>query len=310
MKDYYKILGVEENSTDDDIKKAYRNLSKQFHPDVNPQGTERFKEIADAYENIGTKEKREQLKSRQSNPFAGQGFEDMFRDMFGGGGGGGNRYRRPGVPDKVVTVNITPVQSYNGDEITINYFRNKGCDSCSGSGGNREVCSGCGGYGYHSIVSGSGYFRQEVRQVCKTCNGDGFKLNNKCHMCSGSGKKPTTETIRIKVPVGIDDGQFLKLGELGDFHDGIYGNLVIQIKMMNIDGYEKIGNDLILNYYMDIEALKKDSIIIKHPSSDLKMDLPMDFDSSKPLRLKGKGYNGGDMYVRLHVKFDRAKLIQ
>jgi molecular chaperone DnaJ len=308
MKDYYKILGVQENSNDEDIKKAYRKLSKEYHPDVNPNGAERFKEIAEAYDNIGTKEKRDQLKSRQTNPFAGQGFEDMFRDMFGGGGGG--RPRRPTVPDKVVTANITPIQSFKGEDITINYFRNKGCESCAGSGGNREVCSGCGGYGYHSIVSGSGFFRQEVRQVCKTCNGEGFKLINKCHNCGGSGKKPTAETIRIKLPVGIDDGQFLKLADLGDYHDGIYGNLVLQIKMMNIDGYEKIGNDLILNYYMDIDELKNDSIVIKHPSSDLKMDIPIDFDSSKPLRLKGKGYSGGDMYVRLHVKFDRSKLKQ
>ena len=309
MKDYYKILGVQENSNDEDIKKAYRKLSKEYHPDVNPNGTERFKEIAEAYDNIGTKEKRDQLKSRQTNPFAGQGFEDMFRDMFGGGGGGG-RPRRQTVPDKVVTANITPIQSFKGEDVTINYFRNVGCESCAGSGGNREVCVGCKGYGYHSIVSGSGFFRQEVRQVCKTCNGEGFKLINKCHTCSGIGKKPTAETIRIKLPVGIDDGQFLKLGELGDYHDGIYGNLVLQIRMMNIDGYEKIGNDLILNYYMDIDELKNDSIIIKHPSSDLKMDLPIDFDSSKPLRLKGKGYSGGDMYVRLHVKFDRSKLKQ
>ena len=307
MKYYYKILGVQENSNDEDIKKAYRKLSKEYHPDVNPNGTERFKEIAEAYDNIGTKEKRDQLKSRQTNPFAGQGFEDMFRDMFGGGGG---RPRRPTVPDKVVTANITPIQSFKGEDVTINYFRNVGCESCAGSGGNREVCVGCKGYGYHSIVSGSGFFRQEVRQVCKTCNGEGFKLINKCHTCSGIGKKPTAETIRIKLPVGIDDGQFLKLGELGDYHDGIYGNLVLQIRMMNIDGYEKIGNDLILNYYMDIDELKNDSIIIKHPSSDLKMDLPIDFDSSKPLRLKGKGYSGGDMYVRLHVKFDRSKLKQ
>ena len=307
MKDYYKILGVQENSNDEDIKKAYRKLSKEYHPDVNPNGTERFKEIAEAYDNIGTKEKRDQLKSRQTNPFAGQGFEDMFRDMFGGGGG---RPRRPTVPDKVVTANITPIQSFKGEDVTINYFRNVGCESCAGSGGHREVCVGCKGYGYHSIVSGSGFFRQEVRQVCKTCNGEGFNLINKCHTCSGIGKKPTAETIRIKLPVGIDDGQFLKLGELGDYHDGIYGNLVLQIRMMNIDGYEKIGNDLILNYYMDIDELKNDSIIIKHPSSDLKMDLPIDFDSSKPLRLKGKGYSGGDMYVRLHVKFDRSKLKQ
>jgi molecular chaperone DnaJ len=306
MKDYYKILGVQENSSDDDIKKAYRRLSKEYHPDVNPQGAERFKEIAEAYENIGTQEKRQALKNRSQNPFAGQGFEDMFANMFGGG----QRQRRPMVPDKVVTVTINPIQSFRGEQINVNYFRNKACEPCSGTGGSRQVCESCKGYGYHSMVTGSGFFRQEIRKVCNVCNGEGYKMINKCHVCDGGGVKPTSESIRLQLPVGIDEGQFLKLQELGDYHDGLYGNLVVQVKMVSVDGYEKMGNDLILNLYLDLDDLKKDSIIVKHPSSDLKMDLPLDFDSSKPLRLRGKGYGVGDMYVKLNVKFDRSKLHQ
>jgi molecular chaperone DnaJ len=306
MKDYYKILGVQENATDDDIKKAYRKLSKEYHPDVNPEGAEKFKEIAEAYENIGTTEKRQQLKQRQSNPFAGQGFEDIFRDMFGGGGG--QRFRRPMVPDKVIHVNIDPIQSFLGENVTLNYFRNVMCSSCNGGGGNRKICDTCQGQGYHSMISGSGFFRQEVRKVCTDCNGDGFKLLSKCHDCSGSGHKTTSETIRVPLPVGIDEGQFLKLQGMGDYHNGFYGNLVMQIKMMSKDGYEKIGNDLILNLYLGLNDLKKDHIQIKHPSSELKVEIPNEFDSSKPLRLRGKGYNGGDMYVKLHVKLDRSKL--
>lgn len=91
MKDYYKILGVQENTSDDEIKKAYRRLSKEFHPDVNPEGGERFKEIAEAYENIGTAEKRQALKTKGQNPFAGTDFEQMFANMFGGAA----RPRRP-----------------------------------------------------------------------------------------------------------------------------------------------------------------------------------------------------------------------
>lgn len=306
MKDYYKILGVQENASDDDIKKAYRRLSKEYHPDVNPEGAERFKEIAEAYENIGTAEKRQALKNRGQNPFAGTDFEQMFSNMFGGS----QRPRRPMVPDKIVTVTISPIQSYLGEQVNINYFRNVMCNTCSGGGGNRKICDSCKGNGFHSMVSGSGFFRQEIRKVCNECNGDGYKLLSRCHVCDARGTKPTAESIKIQLPVGIDEGQFLKLQGLGDYHDGIYGNLVLQIKMSNVDGYEKIGNDLILNIYLSLEDLKKDHIIIKHPTSELKVDIPREFDSSKPLRLKGKGFSGSDMYVKLHVRFDRSILNQ
>jgi molecular chaperone DnaJ len=309
MKDYYKILGVQENATDDEIKKSYRKLSKEYHPDVNPQGAEKFKEIAEAYENIGTEEKRQQLKNKQRNPFngpnpfAGSDFEDLFAQMFSGG-----RPRRPMVPDKVVQVTIDPIQSFLGESLTVNYFRNVICSDCSGGGGNRKICESCKGNGYHSMMSGSGYFRQEVRKVCSDCNGDGYKLLSKCYVCDGKGKKPTAETLKIQLPVGIDDGQFLKLQGAGDYHEGMYGNLVLQIKMVPRDGYEKIGNDLIFNMYLGIEDLKNDQVIVKHPKSELKVELPNDFDSSKPLRLKGKGYGNGDMYIRLHVKIDRLEM--
>lgn len=304
MKDYYKILGVQENATDEDIKRAYRKLSKEYHPDVNPQGAERFKEIAEAYENIGTAERRAQLRNRGNNPFQGTDFESFFANMFGGS----RAPRRPTVPDKVVSITIDPIQSYLGENYSVNYFRNVICNSCNGAGGNRKICDSCKGNGFHSIIGGTGFFRQEVRKVCNECEGQGFRLLSKCHVCDGRGHKPTAETVKIAIPVGIDDGQFLKLQGLGDYHDGYYGNLVLQIKMVSADGYEKIGNDLVLNLYLGLEDLKNDNVVIKHPTSELRIDIPLEFDSSKPLRLKGKGYNGGDMYVKLHVKLDRSKL--
>lgn len=305
MKDYYKILGVQENANDDEIKRAYRKLSKEYHPDVNPEGAEKFKEIAEAYENIGSAEKREQLRNKGNNPFQGTNFEDMFRDMFGGNA---SKFRRQMVPDKIVQVTIDPIQSFLGTALNVNYFRNVICSDCTGAGGNRKICSSCNGVGYHSMISGSGFFRQEVRKVCDECNGQGFHMLSRCYSCDSRGSKPTAETVKIQIPVGIDEGQFLKLRGLGDYQDGLYGNLVIQIRMISKDGFEKIGNDLIYNAFLDIEDLKKDNLIVKHPTSDLKIDIPVEFDSSKPLRLKGKGYKGGDMYVKLNVKFDRSKL--
>jgi len=114
MKDYYKILEVEENASDEDIKKSYRNLSKRFHPDVNPDGAEKFKEINEAYEVLGNGEKRQQYNQRKNNPYAGSDFENMFSQMFGGAANGfRQQQRRKSAPDKIVRVQISPVESVN-----------------------------------------------------------------------------------------------------------------------------------------------------------------------------------------------------
>ena len=105
--------------------------------------------------------------------------------------------------------------------------------------------------------------------------------------------------------MGIDNGQYMKLENYGDFVNGVYGDLVIQVEVEPKDGYEKMNNDLIYNLFLNLDEAKSDSFRIPHPSGDLNTQAPKIFDSSKPLRLKGKGYNGGDMYVKLNVKFER-----
>jgi molecular chaperone DnaJ len=307
MKDYYKILGVEENATDDEIKKQYRKLSKQYHPDVNPNGAETFKDIAEAYDILTSPEKKAQYQASKSNPFNGTDFESFFQNMFNRGGFNQNR-RRKNAPDKIIKVAVTPVESYLGSEKTITYFRNHPCGTCKGTGGDQNTCKNCNGSGAHIRTFGTGFMVQQVRTVCDSCGGKGFTISHKCFYCDGRGVKTESGEIKIKLPHAIDDGQFLKLESLGDFQNGEYGDLVIQIQMTKTEDFEKMNSDLIYNLSLSYNDLKKESYIIPHPDGDLNVAASKQFDSTRPLRLKGKGYGGGDMYVKLNVRFDRDEL--
>ena len=110
---------------------------------------------------------------------------------------------------------------------------------------------------------------------------------------------------KVKLPKGVDSGQYLKLENLGDFRQGEIGDLVVQIELVEKDGYEKMNNDLIYNLFLDLNEVNDDRLRVPHPDGELMLSQPKIFDTSKPLRLKGKGYNGGDMYVKLNVRFER-----
>jgi molecular chaperone DnaJ len=307
MKDYYKILEVEEQSSEEDIKKSYRNLSKKYHPDVNPGGEEKFKDIAEAYDVLSNKDKRAQYDNRKSNPYGGTPFEDLFTQMFNQRNQQQQQhFRRKGAPDKIIRVQVSPVESYKAAMKTINYFREQGCGTCKGTGGDTTMCGTCGGAGFQIRTIGTGFMVQQIRTTCQTCAGKGNVIINKCHHCTGKGTKTQAQEIRINIPYGADDGQFLKLQNLGDFYGGEYGDLVIQIEMTPTDGYEKMNNDLIYNLYLNLEQAQQDKFNIPHPDGDLMMSTPTTFDTSKPLRLRGKGFQGGDMYVKLHVRFDKT----
>ena len=305
MKDYYKILGVEENSTEDEIKKQYRKLSKEFHPDINPNGADRFKEIAEAYEHIGNSDKRAEYDMSRKNPFSNANMGDFFSNMFNGG----NPFRqnmRKNVPDRIVKVPITIFESFLSAEKTITYNKNNACASCSGKGGEQQICNTCDGKGFHLKTFGTGFMVQHVRTGCDTCGGRGYTLIHKCYYCDGRGVKIETNQVSIKLPHGIDDGQFLKLKGLGDFYDGEYGDLVLQIQINKDDVWDKVGNDLIYKLYLNYRDLNKDSYLISHPHGDLNVSAPKILDTSRPLRVRGKGFGGGDMYINIHVKIDRT----
>jgi molecular chaperone DnaJ len=304
MKDYYKILEVEENASDDDIKKSYRTLSKKYHPDMNPDGAEKFKEIAEAYEILGDKTKRAQYNTSKSNPYAGTPFQDIFNSMFNQQNP--NVRQRKSVPDKIIKLQVSPIDSYKGVDKTLYYVRDLGCSVCNGSGGEQQLCTTCNGAGFQIRQFGTGFMVQQVRTQCQTCAGKGYTLIHKCYYCDGRGTKPHSNEVKITLPVGVDSGQYLKLQDLGDYRHGEFGDLIVQIEVVSNDGYEKINGDLIYNLTLNLDEIQKDKFLIPHPDGDLNMESPKIFDTSRPLRLRGKGYSGGDMYVRLNVKFERT----
>lgn len=303
MKDYYKILEVEENASEDEIKKSYRNLSKKYHPDLNPEGGEKFKEINEAYEVLGDSEKRLRYNNTKNNPYADTGFEAFFNQMFGGHP---QQQRRKNAPDKIIRLQVSPVESYLGSEKTILFSKDIHCNHCRGTGGEQQICTTCAGSGAQIKTFGTGFMVQQIRTVCQDCGGKGFTLSHRCFYCSGIGYSSQKGEVKIKVPVGSDSGQFLKLRDAGDFRNGDYGDLLIQIEVVPKDGFEKMENDLIYNLEMNLEEVKKDKFNIPHPAGELKIDAPKIIDTSRPLRLRGKGYNGGDMYVKIALKFDRT----
>jgi molecular chaperone DnaJ len=307
MNNYYEILGVSKDATQDDIKRAYRKLAIQYHPDKNPDGDEKFKQIAEAYDIIGNETKRIDYDNRLNNPFAGGGnrmsYEDFISQMFGNQN---NNQKRKTAPDKIIKVQISPIESYKGLDKKINYIKDNKCNICNGGGGDQQACNTCGGAGFQIKSFGTGFMTQQIRTSCGTCGGRGYTLIHRCYNCGGNGVKPNTNEINIKLPIGVDSGQYLKLADLGDFRNGEYGDLVIQIEVVTQDGFEKINNDLIYNLFLNLEEVKQDTFTIPHPNGNLIMNALKTFDTSKPLRLRGKGYPGGDMFVKLHVKFDKS----
>lgn len=305
MKNYYEILEVEENATEEQIKKSYRSLSKKYHPDVNPNGAEKFKEIAEAYETLGDAEKRKRYDFTKNNPQQNNiNFEDIFSQMFNFNQNNFGQ-RRKNAPDKVIKLQISPIDSLLGVEKNIVFMREHRCDACSGKGGEQQSCQNCKGAGFHVKTFGTGFMVQQMRVPCETCAGRGYTLVHKCYKCNGKGSISSAQELNIKIPVGIDNGQYLKMQNMGDFVANSYGDLVIQIELTPKDGFEKINNDLVYNLSLGLDDLNKESYVVPHPYGELNVSAPRIFDTAKPLRLKGKGYNGGDMYLKLNVRFER-----
>lgn len=303
MKDYYKILGVDKKSTKDQIKKAYRSLSKKYHPDVNPDGAEKFKEIAEAYETLSDEKKREQYDN--PNPF-GNGNFNPFESFMGGFGNRQQRRQRKG-PDKKLKLNITPYESFHGVNKPITYQTNTQCSTCDGKGGDRTVCNVCNGVGNVRRKMGTGFFTQVIDVPCSQCNGMGYNIQNACFNCGGSGLKQKIEQINIDIPKNINNGDFLKIAGKGEYSPQYgYGDLILHIEVTPSDGFEKINNDLVYTKKLSLfDLIIEKEITIPHPNGDLKINIPKGLELIKPLRLKGKGYitqNGnGDYYIKINV---------
>lgn len=301
-KDYYQILGVNKNATSDEIKKAYRKLSKQFHPDVNPDGADKFKDIAEAYDTLSDENKRNRYDN--PNPFGGQGGNpfDIFEEMMRGK----QRPQHPRVKDKTIKVVLTPQETFHGIDKELNYKVKHSCDVCTGTGGDTKVCSVCGGSGVLQQKIGTGFFTQIVETPCGKCHKTGKIIVNPCIKCNGRGSVDKFQTLKIKIPQSVDSGDFLRVRGKGDFINNVgYGDLLLQIEISKNE-FEKVGKDLV--YVAKIspyDMILNNNIIIPHPSGQIQISLPKVTSTEKPLRVKTKGYitpNGvGDLYVKVSV---------
>lgn len=304
MENYYEILGVSETATQEEIKKAYRKKAVEHHPDKGGS-EETFKKIASAYDTLGDETKRKSYDQKRKNPFSNDNtgfnpFEEFINRTF--------NQRKRSVPDKVIEVNIGVLESFNEVEKTINFFRNYGCTTCNGSGGERTVCNICKGQGFISIRQGTGLFVQITKQICHGCQGKGSELKNACFSCGGSGTITNADTISLRIPHGIETGQHFKIKSRGDFINGSYNDLTIRVVLVPENNFEKSGNDLVYNLFYSLEDLNKTSIEIPHPNGVININLPKEIDTSKPLRVKSKGFNlngQGDLFIRQYVKFKR-----
>ena len=304
---YYDILGVNEDATQEDIKKAYRKLAKENHPDKGGD-EELFKKISVAYETIGDENKRNQYDTQRKNPFAnmGGGYDQSFNDLFNMAFGQRKQQRSHTTN---INVEITPVESYLGGTKELSFQRKGKCEPCAGTGGDKEVCTTCDGTGNVVRTMGNGMFVQMVNMTCNVCNGAGNIVKNACHVCHGSGNKNEIKTVEIKIPHGIDDGQFFRLQGLGDFRNGVYGDLIVRVFMKNENDFEKFVNNLFYNKYFTLEDLNNESFDIPHPDGTIKITFPKNIDTSKPLRVKGKGYTiegvRGDLLINQYLRYSK-----
>jgi molecular chaperone DnaJ len=233
-KDFYKTLDVDKKASPEEIKKAFRKLARKYHPDLNPgdKGAEqKFKELNEAYEILSDTKKRAEYDQFGSSPFGagGPGFEgfrtheyggdsfeyggfgDIFSDLFGAGGRPQQAQFAKG-PDMVMGLELSLEEAFSGVTKTISYNREAACAKCTGSGAeSSQVCDVCKGTG--SLQTSKGFFK--MAQPCHTCGGTGSKTTKVCAACAGRGRTSQTETLKVKIPRGADNGSRVRLKGMG-----------------------------------------------------------------------------------------------
>jgi len=299
LENYYEVLGVSETATQEEIKKAFRTKSKESHPDRGGN-EEEFKRINEAYSNLSDNDKKAQYDAQRNNPFGGDPF-DMFSQFFN------QRQHVRKAPDRIMDLNIGAVDSFVGKKINVSFTRKTNCNPCNGQGGDRINCNTCGGTGHVTQVIGNSFFQNIIQSQCNSCMGRGFTFSKVCNTCYGDGRVDEPMSIDINLPVGISDGQLIKASSMGDYSNGLFGDLIFKIIVTQQDGFEKVASDLIYNKFMSVDELNQDELILPHPNGEISVKLPEVIDTSVPLRIKGKGYpnENGDFYVRLYVKHNR-----
>ena len=333
--DYYKTLGVSKTASEDELKKAYRKLAMEHHPDRNKdnkEAEEKFKEISEAYDTLKDPEKRAAYDrfGKGGNPFGGGGgfggggrgdfsgfgsaFSDIFEDMFGGAGGGGGRASNGPQrgSDVQFTLEISLDDAYKGKDTKMKIPTVESCDSCKGSGseggGASEQCPTCSGSG--RVRATQGFFT--IERTCPTCNGQGTVVKNPCKKCSGQGRVRGEKTLTVNIPAGIEDGRRIRLsgeGEAGA-RGGPKGDLYVLINVKPHTFFRRDGANLYCRVPLPMTTAALggtiDVPIIEGAKTSIK--IPPGTQTGQQLRLKGKGMSimrstsRGDMYIEIFVE--------
>lgn len=339
-RDYYDILGVSKTADDKEIKKAYRKLAMQYHPDRNPdnkEAEEKFKELSEAYEVLSDETKRrnyDQFGHEGVNGqggfggqgfgggFSGGGFEDIFGDifgdMFGGGFGGSGRQRRRGPErgsDIRQNVNIDFEEAAFGKKVSIKLNRSEECDECNGtgskSGTSRKTCPTCNGSGEVRTVQRTPFGNIASSRPCSECNGDGEVIESPCTKCHGVGSTRKVKTIEVDIPAGIDDGQMIKLSNQGEVGSkgGPRGDLYIVVNIRNHSLFTREGFDVYLEMPVSFSQVALGGEI-EVPTLDGKVtyNVPAGTQTGTVFRLREKGIqklrsnSRGDQYVKVVIE--------
>ena len=299
---YYEVLGVSETATQEEIKSAYRRLAKENHPDTGGN-EDKFKKISVAYDVLGDDKKRKEYDHQKNNPFGSfDGMGDMFSQMFNM-----NRKQQK-VHTTTISINLGVLDSFKAEKKTISYQRKNKCEPCNGMGGDKNICNQCSGNGVVTRQVGNGMFVQIVQMQCNMCSGTGYIMIKPCYLCGGSSTKQEVKTVEVKFPHGIDNGHHVRLQGMGDFTNGVFGDLIIRVNLIAQNNFDRVGNHLIYNSYMNIEDFMKENVKVPHPDGEISLKLPKNIDTSKPLRVKTKGFRldtNGDLIVNQFLKFEK-----
>ncbi|TMI95013.1 MAG: molecular chaperone DnaJ [Bacteroidetes bacterium] len=339
-RDYYEILGVNKTASADEIKKAYRKVAMQFHPDRNPGdkgAEEKFKEAAEAYEVLSDADKKAQYDryghagvSSNGRGFSGGGMnmedifsqfgdvfgDDLFGSFFGGGGGRGRTSRARGVrgSNLRVKIKLTYEEIAKGVTKNIKVKKHVVCNTCSGSGakdkGSVQTCSSCGGSGQVRRVTNTFIGQMQTVTTCPTCNGEGSTITAKCTACKGEGRVYGEDAISIEIPPGVQEGMQLNLSGKGNAGErgGAPGDLIILIEEEPHKELQRDG----MNVAYDLHISFTDAVFgtqLEVPTIDgrAKIKIPAGTQSGKIFRLKGKGfpavnsYQKGDQLIHVNI---------
>jgi molecular chaperone DnaJ len=336
-RDYYEVLGVRRDSSEEEIKKAYRKLAVKYHPDKNPgdkNAEEKFKELGEAYEALSDPQRRAAYdqyghaafdpRARAGGGFRGGGFHDpfeIFREVFGGGGGsifdelfGGER-RDPSGPqrgaDLRYDLEIEFEEAALGCEKEIALTKMDACDHCAGTGAepgsSTRSCSTCGGRG--QVLSSRGIF--SIAQTCPRCEGAGRVIEKPCRSCRGAGRKERTSKVKIRIPAGVDTGARLRSSGNGEsgLRGGPAGSLYVVLHVRPHEILQRDGDDLLCEVPISfVQAALGTELEVPTLTGRAQIRVPAGTQSGTIFRIRGKGvknvqgHGHGDLHVRVQVE--------